>query len=285
MFSIGHNRFGSEAAPPVRDPFRSEDLPAPAEAPAREVSILLFQLQADLLRRLARIQASESRVAKLVRLGDRRSGRRAVRQIERERQRLARELHTGVGQLLVAIRIQRELIGEQMPNPPAMVGQALQRIGILAADALAQVHSVSQRLHPPEWQRLTLDAALSQLWNISGVAQRFAGSVRLDRPAREPGPDVKTLLYRAAQEALSNVMRHSRANRIDLKLEDRVGHLVLTIEDNGIGFDTKGLLTGPAEIGSGIGLRSIRVHACALGGKLLIHSGPLGTTLEVSVPQ
>ena len=86
---------------------------------------------------------------------ERAPGASAVRQIELERERLGRDLHTGVGQLLVAIRLQLEVIATQLPDPPAAVQNALERIATLASDAGEQVRALSRRLHPPEWQRLT----------------------------------------------------------------------------------------------------------------------------------
>ena len=212
------------------------------------------------------------------------SGRGAVRQIELERQRLGRELHTGLGQMLAAIRLQLEIVAALLPDPPALVQQALSRISTLANEALEQVRSVSGRLHPPEWQRLTLEAALQQLWDISGIPQRFEASLRIQPLPHEPDLEVKVLIYRAAQEALSNVARHARATRVDAALETRDDCAILTIRDDGVGFDVAGLLRGPASVASGIGLRSIREQAAALGGKLEIESGPAGTTLVVSVP-
>jgi two-component system, NarL family, sensor kinase len=257
---------------------------APADVQAREAALVLLQMENRFLQRLVRLQSADARLERAVREKRRQGGRRAVRQIELERQRLGRELHTGVGQLLAAIRLQLDLIEAQLPAPSAPVAQALQHIGALAAEALDQVRSLSRRLHPPDWQRLPLDVALRQLCAISGVAERFAGDIHLASPAREPDPDVKTLLYRAAQEALSNIIRHARASHIVLKLEDRGDHLVLTIHDDGVGFDIARVFEGPPDVASGIGLRAIREQAAALRGKLLIRSGPLGTTLEVSVP-
>jgi len=75
----------------------------------------------------------------------RRGGRNAVHQIEMERQRLGRELHTGVGQMLSAIRLQLEVISAELPSPPNTVGQALSRISILAADTLDQVVDLDAR--------------------------------------------------------------------------------------------------------------------------------------------
>jgi signal transduction histidine kinase len=248
------------------------------------VSVGLLHLESSLLRHCFRLQLAERDLSTFARDRRRGNGRGAVRQIELDRQRLGRELHTGLGQLLAAIRLQLEVVAVLLPDPPAMVQQALSRISTLANDALKQVRSVSVRLHPPEWQRLTLETALQQLWDISGIPQRFEASLRIQPLPHEPDLDVKVLLYRAAQEALSNIARHARATRVDAALETRDNCVVLTIRDDGVGFDVAGLLRGPASVASGIGLRSIREQAAALGGKLEVDSGPAGTTLLVLVP-
>ena len=212
-----------------------------------------------------------------------RGGRKAVRQIEMERQRLGRELHTGVGQGLAAIRLQLEVIAAELPSPPDAVAQALANISTLAADTMEQARSLSRRLHPPEWQRLSLESAIRQLWEISGVPQRFAASLRVDPLPWEPQLEVKILTYRALQEALSNLVRHSEATRIDVALEVRDGELVLSIRDNGVGFNAAAMFSAPASVASGIGLRSIRETAQELGGRLEVESGAHGTKLVVSV--
>jgi two-component system NarL family sensor kinase len=244
----------------------------------------LLLLESSLLRHYLRLQLAERGLSTFARNRRRGTGRGAARQVELERQRLGRELHTGVGQMLAAIRLQLEVVAALLPDPPALVQHALTRISTLANGALEQVRSVSARLHPPEWQRLTLADALQQLWDISGIPQRFATSLRIQPLPHEPDLEAKVLLYRAAQEALSNVARHARATRVDAALEARGDCAILTIRDDGVGFDVAGLLRGPASVASGIGLRSIREQAAALGGKLEIHSGPTGTTLVVSVP-
>ena len=248
------------------------------------VSAGLLHLESSLLRHYLRLQLAERDLSSLARDRRRGIGRGAVRQIDLERQRLGRELHTGVGQMLAAIRLQLEIVAAHLLDPPGLVQQALDRISTLANDALEQVRSVSARLHPPEWQRLTLADALQQLWDLSGIPQRFEASFRIQRLPHEPDLEVKVLLYRAAQEALSNVARHARATRVEAALETRDDCAILTIRDDGVGFDVAGLLRGPASVASGIGLRSIREQAAALGGRSEIQSGPTGTTLVVSVP-
>lgn len=286
MISSGHLAAKGAAAPrpDARSFWMDAYGPLPIEVRAREPGLVLIQLENGLLKRLLRLQMVESRLWRMVSRRRGRAGRRAVRQIERERQRLGRELHTGVGQLLAAIRMQLEIVSTHLPNPAATVQQALERIGLLAAEALDQVRSVSKRLHPPEWQRLSLVDAVRHLWEISGVAQRFAGGMTTTTLTADPDPELKTLIYRAAQEALSNVMRHARATRVDLALSNSGGQIHLTVQDDGVGFDTAHVLAGRPDSAAGIGLRSIREQAADLGGKLLVRSGPLGTTLEISVP-
>ena len=239
----------------------------------------LLTLQGSVLRHYYRLQRAEQRLSRFVRHRKPGGGRQAIRQMERERQRLGLELHTGVGQLLAAIRLQLEVIATQLPHPPEPVQQALDRISILAADALAQVRSISKRMHPPEWQRLTLENALMQLWEMSGIPQRYIASLALEPLPRQPEQEVKVLLYRAAQEALSNLARHAQATRVEMTLRSEDGHLALRVMDNGVGFD-------PAKLGvfSGIGLRSIREQADSLGGRLEIESGPAGTIVSIIAP-
>jgi signal transduction histidine kinase len=210
-------------------------------------------------------------------------GRKAVRQIEMERQRLGRDLHTGVGQMLAAIRLQLEVIATELPSPPTNVALALSSISTLAGDTLEQVRNIARRLHPPEWQRLTIESAIRQLWDISGIPQRFEASLQIEPLPWEPLLEVKILIYRGLQEALSNLVRHSRATRISVALEVRDGQLVLTICDNGVGFNAGRVFSAPASVASGLGLRSIREVAQELGGRLEVESGPDGTKLVVSV--
>jgi signal transduction histidine kinase len=212
-----------------------------------------------------------------------RGGRKAVRQIEMERQRLGRELHTGVGQALAAIRLQLEVIASELPVPPDDVAHALRNIATLTADTMEQVRSLSRRLHPPEWQRLTLESAIRHLWDISGVPQCFEASFSFDPLPWEPYLEVKILFYRGLQEALSNLVRHSRATRVNVAVELRDDQLLLSIRDNGVGFDAEQAFSAPAGGASGIGLRSIRETAQELGGNLTVESGPEGTKLVVSV--
>jgi len=256
----------------------------PADRAARALSGGLMHVQGTFLEHYFRLQNMERTLSTRTRQLRRGGARPAVVQIELERQRLGRELHTGVGQVLAAIRLQLEIIAAHQSAPPPPVQEALGRIATLADQASEQVRSVSRRLHPPEWQRLPLAAAIQQMWNMSGIPQQFEATLHMQEPFQEPALEVKVLMYRAAQEALSNFVQHSHASRISMRLEQKGALAILRIEDNGIGFDAQKLFAGPASIASGIGLRSIRDQAASLGGKLAVESGPEGTRLQVAVP-
>jgi two-component system NarL family sensor kinase len=243
----------------------------------------LLRLQRRLTLHFFRLLGFERILSLRAQLRCGRGGRKAVRQIEMERQRLGRELHTGIGQGLAAIRLQLEVISAELPSPPGGIRQALANIAILTADTMEQVRGLSRRLHPPEWQRLTLESAIRQLWEISGLPQRFEASLQIDPLPWEPQLEFKVLIYRGLQEALSNLVRHSKATRIAVALKVCDGELVLSIRDNGVGFDVAGMFSAPASVVSGIGLRSIRETAQDLGGRLEVESGPDGTKLIISV--
>jgi signal transduction histidine kinase len=232
---------------------------------------------------MRRLSVAERQLAGTLRQKRGAEGKTAIRQLELERQRIARDLHTGVGQTLAAIRIQTEIVNTHLPDPPPPVRQAVERIATLADDALSQVRSLSKQLHPPQWQQLPLDLALRQLWDMSGVESKFEGAIRLERPPVEPTVEVKSLFYRAAQEALANTLRHSGAKRIQLILQTVRERMVLQVKDNGTGFDAREVLRRTTGAAGGIGLPVLRDQARAMGAKLLVKSGGLGTTLELSV--
>jgi two-component system NarL family sensor kinase len=257
---------------------------APWERPWREQLAGLLRVHCQLLRKLGRLQQAERELHNRAQWFRNSHGRTAIRQIERERRRLSGELHTGVGQMLAAMRLQLEFITTQVVDPPPAVTQALSRLLTLAQDGLQEVRGISKSLNPPEWQRLSLESALQQLWELSGIQESCEVTVRVAPLPHDPDLEVKVLLYRAAQEALSNLIRHSHARYAGLSLEVREDRLILTIYDDGVGFDVEEYLAAPATISSGIGLRSIRDQAGSIGGKLVVKSSRLGTTLEITAP-
>lgn len=211
-----------------------------------------------------------------------RSGTALLTELERERSRIARELHAGAGQPLAGIKLHLELLEEcaaAIPDTASLhsVKVTIGRLQTLAEQALSQVRAVSHRLHPPAWQEMTLDQAMESLVESSGLS-RSLGLTRDLRPlGEEPSHDVKVQMYRCAQECISNITRHSGATEASVSLVNSDGGLVLTVTDNGRGFDT-------GVKNSGIGLRAIAENAASMGGSSQITSGADGTKIVVTVP-
>lgn len=249
---------------------------AQSENPAESAAPRLAD---SLLQHYFRLEQAEQRLQELRRARMRKLPHSAP-QIEVERQRLARELHTGVGQMLAAIRLQLELIAAHAPNPPQPVQKSLQRIAQLSEEALEQVRGISQRLYPPNWQRLTLQDALQRLWELTGIPQRFAARLEIEPGALRLREDAKVLFYRTAQEALSNIARHSGATQVEMTLEQSAGRVTLAIHDNGRGFDVSALAGA-----EGLGLRSVQDAAEEIDADFHVESEPGSTTLRISARQ
>ena len=262
---------------------RASDVrPAPDQALAETLQLNL-RLSHHLFRLMGACRRIEDSTAR--RRAD--PGRWLTREVERERTRIAHNLHAGAGQTLAAIKINLELIQALMPGPPEDVAAALERIRLLTEEALGEVRVLSHRLHPPDWQRLRLREALEWLWRTSGVDARFQATLEIGSLSREPSHSIRIAVYRFCQEALSNAIRHSGAARIAVRVQERDGWIWVAVEDDGHGFDPDAILAGDGGPGpgySGIGLRAIREQARALGGRVSVRSGSTGTSVEMLLP-
>jgi len=204
-------------------------------------------------------------------------GNTILRELERERSRIARELHAGAGQPLAGIKLNLEMLDDCQAELPPRGREALARLRTLAEQALEQVRAVSHSLHPPEWQNLTTEEALRKLLDASGLSASFVVQLNIEPLAVEPPHATKIAIYRCAQECISNIVRHSGATRFTLSLRVQGSMLELRVEDNGRGFT-------PDTRGKGIGLLALHDHSIALGGTCDIASGAAGTTIVVQLP-
>jgi signal transduction histidine kinase len=205
------------------------------------------------------------------------TGSAILRELERERSRIARELHAGAGQPLAGIKMNLEMLDDCFAALPPQGREALARLQTLAQQALEQVRAVSHSLHPPAWQNLTTAEALHNLIDLSGLASRLQVRLNLEPLAVEPPHGTKVAIYRCAQECISNIVRHSGATSMTISLGAQGSMIELRVEDNGSGFDG-------AIPGNGIGLQALNEHANALGGTCHVASGPTGTTVVVKLP-
>ncbi|HEV2851179.1 MAG TPA: GAF domain-containing sensor histidine kinase [Thermoanaerobaculia bacterium] len=203
---------------------------------------------------------------------------RLVEVQENERRTVARELHDEAGQALVSLRyglqlLERETGGEGIAARVAELKQTTDGV-------IDSLHRLAGALRPASLDLVGLEAALRQYLHSTeskwGLTVRFKARGLKDE--RLPAA-VETALYRVVQEAVTNVVRHAAATRIDVLVERRDGRVVVMVEDDGKGF-------APATAGGAdrLGLIGMRERAEALGGTLTIESAPgEGTTIAVEV--
>ena len=202
---------------------------------------------------------------------------------EAERQRIARELHDATGQSLTAIALGLRGVESLLESErPVAVGQ-IQELKSFSTNALGELRQIIADLRPSQLDDLGLVAALQ--WYTQEFERRYAIStdfVVAGNRSRLP-PEYETVLFRIAQEALSNVAKHAQASRATVKLEIYPAQACVTIQDNGQGFDREATLRRRRR--AGWGLLGIQERALLLGGRYEIDSKPgCGTLIRVTVP-
>ena len=201
--------------------------------------------------------------------------RRVVEAQELERRRLARELHDETGQALTSILLGLNALEEA--KDPTQSAAARAQLHDLAVSTLRDVRRLAVELRPKALDDFGLQAALEH------VAQTFTEQIGIETDVetslgdeRLP-PDVETALYRLVQEALTNVVKHSRASHVSISLVRKAHSVSAVIEDDGVGFDE---LTG-----GGLGLIGMRERLGLLDGRLDVESrSGHGTTVVAEVP-
>jgi len=189
------------------------------------------------------------------------SARRALAAQEGERARIARELHDEIGQALTAVVLQLQRAA-QHTQPPARgeVEEAREAV----RESLEEVREIARRLRPEALDDLGLGSALAAL--TLDVSRRTGLRIdrRIEPGLRELAPEEELVVYRVAQEGLTNVARHADAQHARVTLEGRDGRVSLEVRDDGRGFDP-----GNA---AGAGLRGMRERALLVGAELAVDS-------------
>jgi signal transduction histidine kinase/PAS domain-containing protein len=218
-----------------------------------------------------------------------RSGRERLRELSRqllrtqedERRRLARELHDEVGQALTLLRLDLRRALDAGAGPAALA--RLAECDELVERTLEQVRGLSLDLRPSHLDHLGLVPALRSY--LAALSRRTGLAIDLDAAEPDgPGPEVATALFRIAQEALTNVVRHAHAAEARVALWREGGDLVLEVRDDGDGFDVDRALER-ASAGGSLGLISMMERAALLGGRTEFASAPgRGATVRAALP-
>lgn len=198
---------------------------------------------------------------------------RALRAQEDERMRVARELHDQVGQTLTAVTIQAE---RAVSNPETADREALASIADAARHSLDDVRRIARDLRPEALDDLGLVNALIVLCRRIAEQSGVTIARHLNSPPMDLRPEVELVVYRIAQEAMTNAIRHAEPSRVELSLSTP-GPLLLKVSDDGKGFQEDDRET--------VGLSGMRERALLVGGTLELRSAPgLGTTVVFAVP-
>jgi signal transduction histidine kinase len=228
---------------------------------------------ADLHRKAGQLQKLNGELRRL-------SGRLITMQDE-ERRRIARELHDGLAQELVAAKLLLHQVLQ--PNSEENQKKAAHEAAMIIEEGIQQVRSMSHLLHPPLLDEVGLPSALR--WYVEGFAQRTGIETSIDvEPTDFPrlAPELETAIFRIVQESLSNVFRHSQARTARVTLSLRERQVLTKVRDDGCGIDESVVEQQPSSIGVGIGGMSQR--AKEFGGELrLAHARP-GTIVEILIP-
>ncbi len=208
--------------------------------------------------------------------------RRLVAAQEDERRRIAREMHDQFGQQLPALMLKLSTLKKDCSEQPKLREQ-IELAEAITTQLDDDVDFLVWQLRPTALDDLGLLAAVtnySQNWSKHfGVPIELqASGMKDDRLTSE----IETVLYRVAQEALNNIAKHAQASSVDIVLERRADHVLLIIEDDGVGFDTVNISSAGDR---GLGLAGMRERAALVGGKVVIETQPgEGTTIIVRIP-
>jgi PAS domain S-box-containing protein len=236
----------------------------------------LREVTAVLLAEVREREAAEGHIREL--LG------RLVSAQEEERRRISRELHDQMGQQLAALMMGLKTLGADSYGRRAAL-DTLRRLDEITEELSREVHTLAWGLRPPALDDLGLEAALYNY--VEEWAERSRVPVDFHSAGFGGGRlplTHETAVYRIAQEALTNVAKHSGADRVSFILERRGDHVLAVIEDNGGGFDVEAAAP-PAGRGRRLGLLGMRERAALLGGTINVETAPgAGTTLFVRIP-
>jgi signal transduction histidine kinase len=241
---------------------------------ARKEAEVLAQQQRSELERLRQQKTAflEREVAERARLE-----RDVIEGCAREQRRIAYDLHDGVGQQLVSIALSAKLLEEQLRADRPAEAQKASAMVRLANEAARQARLTARSLEGADGVGDLKTALESLAVNISQNC-RVRSTVKANGASLPVSAPVAAQLYRIAQEAVRNAVEHGAAREVLIQLTFGHRNMVLTVQDDGQGFDTK-------SNGHGMGLRIMRYRAQCIGGLCEVHAGPTqGTIVHCRVP-
>jgi signal transduction histidine kinase len=239
-----------------------------------------FQVESD--RKIAELQEArlhESREREVLRAE---LFRKVVAAQEAERQRIARDLHDETGQSLTAIGMGLRGLADELKNRRGN-RDTLEQLQALTSESLRELQRIISDLRPAHLDDLGLSATLR--WYASRLQEMVGLNIRVDIIGEEHALDEtnKIAVFRIIQEALNNIIKHSKASHVNISLDYKEKSAHILVRDNGAGFDLDAVKTRNGR--SSLGLAGMAERAALLGGTVEIHSRPgYGTEVEAIIP-
>jgi len=203
---------------------------------------------------------------------------------EMERRRISRELHDEAGQSLLCIRLQMELMEQALPDSENELRSKLGEARDLTERTILEMRRLISALSPAVLEQLGLGAALRQLVNRFGRLNTSCRvKLHISKMGRLP-QQTEVITYRLVQECFNNIGKHSKATIVNISVSSTDGHLKLTVDDNGVGFDVEAAF----EKRDSFGMSGMRERVALLGGEFRVESrmeGPkTGTKISIELP-
>jgi signal transduction histidine kinase len=189
---------------------------------------------------------------------------------EKERKRLASDLHDNIGQIMVTLKMKLQELKElnTFPALEKHIGECL----TLTVTALQQTRSLTFELNPPVLYQLGFIQSLK--WLVSNFEKEYNITITLEDDSQPKliDDEIRFLLFRSIRELLMNVVKHAKASNIKICTLSKNGHLQVTVADDGIGFNVSELNISNPDNTAGYGLFSIRERVLHYGGEFTIES-------------
>jgi len=201
-----------------------------------------------------------------------------------ERRRLARDLHDSLGQILTAVKMNLSYLSRDSVHLDERGHNAVTESRDLIDTCIKEVRTLSHLLHPPMLDEVGLLPAIR--WFVNGFSQRSGIDVKLDLPLtmRRFPIELEIAVFRAVQESLTNVHRHSGSPTATVRLNAQNGEIMLEVSDQGCGIPPQKLAARQEQVMIGIGILGMRERMRQLGGQIEISSANKGTSVYVKLP-
>jgi len=193
---------------------------------------------------------------------------------EQEQERIGQDLHDGLCQLLSGIKFKTTLLEQKLQTKAPTEAREARALESLLNQAIEQARDIARGLHPVDLEARGLMSALEELAASVSNVYGIVCACQFPQPVLMHNHQIAKHLYRIAQEAINNAIRHGEASRITVRLTAETDRCVLTVRDNGLGIASR-----PKRKGGGMGLQLMNYRARTIGAVLSFHSEPKGGTI------